>query len=697
MILLVLVFLPVLARGQCSFSVVETAPDDERGYGLDITVSGGKQNGGHVAIYTAAGGQYSFYHFGNALPFEPVNLFYPLTCLFQPGDFVWEAYTFCQTIHGDGRETEYDDDRSFGPFSVGNPKVFEARVLDPPAAGGNVEVKYDFPASSFQPVIQVVGVPEKTYFVTGVGSLTLELPPGTSRLKASWCRTAATERTRFITIDVPFEERAEVVFGVPPSDRVLIAKHGPEAYPSPLQTADSRVRVEATVRTPSGAPVPGKTIYFRVLDPEDAAPYVRNAGDARAGDNSGAAGTVNGGPVGTAVSDATGRVSVVLGVGAHSGDNYRLEATANSGFDCSASPCTRSAVFTAWRRAYIELYKMFRRGAFLTRPAPAGATELHVADTRNLPNTFRARLIHAPPLAGSGDFDQEEVTVARVVRERHLFGPEPGRLLLDPVLHSAGLRNSYSGPEIVDGTPRPYLADAIGVITGNRAEDYYLPNGSLVRPLLAGAFVDIIWWSDAVSPDLSGATVLPFDAAIPWEERINFRRPGQREWMTRKWMRSGTRAGENRTAKPNHQMLFAAAAAGPPDPGSSNKGETQVAGGFSESWIYVESLRAGNELAEATAHEIAHLWRVNQTTPAGAYHGGHCGEPGLPPPRPPYRMASGERMCIMTHNVFETDEGRDGIVDFHYFGTAPRAHSEYLTIRRRPEPIPQNERTRARP
>ncbi|HET9866210.1 MAG TPA: hypothetical protein VFQ06_02865, partial [Nitrospira sp.] len=199
-ILLVLVFLPLLARGQCSFSVLETAADDERGYGLDITVSGGKQNGGHVAIYTSAGGQYSFYHFGNTVPFEPVSLFYPLTCLFQPGDFVWETYTFCQTIHGDGRETDYDDDRLFGPFSVGDPKGFEARLLDPPTAEGNVEVKYDFPASSFQPVIQVVGTPEKTYFVTGAGSLIVALPPGASRLKASWCRTAATERTRFITI-----------------------------------------------------------------------------------------------------------------------------------------------------------------------------------------------------------------------------------------------------------------------------------------------------------------------------------------------------------------------------------------------------------------------------------------------------------------------------------------------------------------
>jgi len=65
------------------------------------------------------------------------------------------------------------------------------------------------------------------------------------------------------------------------NERVLIHKYGPDAYPSALQTSDGQIAVEGNVRDSAGNPVACKTVYFRLLDPPDTAPYVVHAGDSK--------------------------------------------------------------------------------------------------------------------------------------------------------------------------------------------------------------------------------------------------------------------------------------------------------------------------------------------------------------------------------------------------------------------------------
>ena len=230
-----LVLLPAAAHGQCSFSAVETEPDDPRGFGLEIKVSGGDRNRASLTL-THQSGPWDFEHWSNRSKGEPVDVFYPFECINQPGSFWYELVMSCETPPAtEGGEWLYGQEIVNGAFEVGDPATFEARVLSPPAPAGNVEVTYDFPPTSKEPVIYVPGVTEPV-FVTGSGTVILDLPPGTHRIQASWCRTSGTERTKFLTVVVPFvDSRVEVEFDVPPSDRVLIGKYGPDAYPSPLR------------------------------------------------------------------------------------------------------------------------------------------------------------------------------------------------------------------------------------------------------------------------------------------------------------------------------------------------------------------------------------------------------------------------------------------------------------------------------
>jgi len=217
---------------------------------------------------------------------------------------------------------------------------------------------------------------------------------------------------------------------LPQHTRVLTHNYGAYPYPSPLQTLDGAIRVNAFVSL-NGQPAPNKTIHFRLIDPPDAADYVAHAGDSTYGDNADGPGSLNGQQVVTAVSDGAVRVSVTLNVSSFAaGDNYQIEASGTPNFSCGLA-CAKSATFTAWKRIYVEYNKMFRRGAFLREDAEPGARRLLIDDADGLPNPpFVVRLLHAEPVdAPSGGFaTNETVRVVKVDRESvGLFhsGPVP--------------------------------------------------------------------------------------------------------------------------------------------------------------------------------------------------------------------------------------------------------------------------------
>jgi hypothetical protein len=92
---------------------------------------------------------------------------------------------------------------------------------------------------------------------------------------------------------------------------------------------------------------------------------------------------------------------------------------------------------------------------------------------------------------------------------------------------------------------------------------------------------------------------------------------------------------------------------------------------------------------------MGHQWRVNQiwrmpAPPANLTTGGHCNT-AFGKTVPKYGTSL---LCVMTDGtvLFSSNpEASDGVAGFHYQITGAVEDSEYLTIRLRAEPVPQNE------
>lgn len=268
---------------------------------------------------------------------------------------------------------------------------------------------------------------------------------------------------------------------------------------------------------------------------------------------------------------------------------------------------------------------MFRRGTTVRRDVAPGAKKLDVQDVRSLPTPpFLIRLMHAAPIAGpTAQFHSEVVQVSDIERGEVLStGEHTGALLLAEDLAVPGVRNKYTGGEIV-GTltnqPRAYLGDAVGVVTGVRNTDYFLPNGTFVNRTFADAYVEHVWLTDAVEsvdPDLD--SVQPrifFDGAIPFHNVLNDN-PDQweTEWLARKWIQNASRSGTHRSAAPNHEVVFTA------NNHPLDLAFNRTADGFNDLWLFIKKMGDRKLLGEALIHELAHEWHVNQ----GQNTGGHC-------------------------------------------------------------------------
>jgi len=468
--------------------------------------------------------------------------------------------------------------------------------------------------------------------------------------------------------------------------KVLIHKYRTDdGYPSPLQQHDRQITVEGFVTNSANVPLAGRTVYFRMIDPPDPAPYVVTGGDSRAGDNVDGMGTLS---AFTAVSAANGYVSVDLTVTDHvAGDNYQIEASLDPGFNCGAAGCPKSATYTAWKRVYVEMHKMFRRGSFLTADVLAGAKRISVRDIHNLPNPpFRVRLLHAPPVAGSGQFSTtEEVTITAISPTEGFFNhPRAGDLLIATT--GPGVAQSYFGPELVNpNDARLYLADAVGVVSGNRSTDFFIADATQINSTFESAYTEHVWLTDArpnIDSDmLAGQPRLTFEGVVPFAPDVSD--PNVRDWITRKWLYYATRSGKDRTALANHQAVFAGS------DGGGELGTTAAGSGYNDTWLYVAGTGIGVLRREALVHELAHQWRVNPT--ANQMASGHC---DLALAAVQYIYDKPTLKCAMTYNLYgnpDDPERSDGVVGFHYAHTSHGPDSEYLRIRQRAEPVPQND------
>lgn len=500
-----------------------------------------------------------------------------------------------------------------------------------------------------------------------------------------------------------------------PGAKLLIHKYrDDDPYPSPYQLASSNVndppRFSMTGSvTWAGSPA-SRDVWFRVLDPADTVAYIppnrRTANDNRdprpkgvlsvAGCQEASCRATNGAVLKTR-STTNGTVALILeGTSRYGGDNYQLEASTDAQFTCaSAGPdgtniCARSGIITAWKRIYVEAHKMFRKGAFIAADVSSGSAEIPVDDVNIFPDPpFQVRLIHAPRIGAEvpDDFYSETVAVRRVEKYSALDGPVKGLLHLRDALDVGDqLTQAYHKEESVKGERRPYLADAVGVVTG-APSDFETVDPSLLEPLLNEAFVDVQWLPDDHNhawQENAYDRVIPYVAKMMWGAR------SQTDWLARKWMRNADRIGDTRASAPNHQMVFVAGRTWDPEA----RAITRVAEGYNDLWLYARSM--GNEIlrSEGLVHEMGHMWRVNNdwhVTSSQTYTEGHC-DTAFGAVR---MMASHANLkCTMSSgsNLYDEPQARDGIVGFHYtLIDGVTEDSEFIRIRERQEPVPQTD------
>lgn len=430
--------------------------------------------------------------------------------------------------------------------------------------------------------------------------------------------------------------------------KVLIAKYREDfPYSSPAQKTDGRIEIRARVGTA------GRRVYFRVIDPPDTAAYVP-AADRVPNDNVGGPGHLT---LTEAVSDASGSVKTELVItNRYAGDNYQVEGSFDAAFSCAPN-CAKTGVLTAWKRVYLENDLMYRVGAFIGRPTTL-PDRVFVTDIQPFVGQEgrEFELIHADEPTQSGDRSR--------YRERHTIGQivRIGRMAGEIVLTAGEVLVHDFFPNDRDVT----LSDAVGLITGNAAEDYYRVSDHIVRTLFSDSLVEYV----------------PIDATlpvVPYVESIQ-----GRAWMEN-WMRFADKWGETDRA-PNHQHLIAATRL--QNAADLARAEATNIQERSYVYVYTEVIGASRAtlLAEVAAHEVAHLWHTNpQPDPDDDEH---CDE---------RQWNSSGKVCQARHSYeclgpaggVEICPGfLDGTGAFHYKKTAEGVDSEYRWIRERCEPVP---------
>jgi hypothetical protein len=454
--------------------------------------------------------------------------------------------------------------------------------------------------------------------------------------------------------------------------RALMHKYRAEdAYPTVWQQQDRAIEIVGTAANASGSPAAGVTVHFRVIDPPDTAPYIP-AADRRAGDNQGGAGVLS---ATFAVTDASGRARTTLTItDRFAGDNYQIEASPDPQFSCAPN-CSRSGIITAWKRVYVEQNRMFRRGTLLLEDIMPGQMEIRVVDWRLFPEPpFRVKLVHAPRVREiGGEFYEELVEIVDSLPEEQPGHPNAGRLV------TAGpVRNFYFSADRALGAMRRYLSDGVGLWTDTPA-DHLTADFSAVANTYHDAFVEYVLLPDHLAgtdgsiPRLDFGTLQPADGVEM-----------QRDLFAFKWGRTNNRPGGAVFAQPNHQVVYVANRS---DRQASLRGLTTVFEGFNDTFLFMSQLSFAQS-REASVHELAHQWLVNNEVPRHEPgSGGHCNTATRPTADRFIYNRPGQRCTMTSTDTVSTD----GIIGFHYATIAGQSDSEYLRIRERVEPVPQDE------
>jgi hypothetical protein len=503
-------------------------------------------------------------------------------------------------------------------------------------------------------------------------------------------------------------------FTLPPAatDKLLIHKSGTtDDYPSlsqipTLPTELPRYRFRGAVSSSTGASVESD-VWLRVIDPADSAPYIppelRAANDNKDPAPKGvlmAAGcadpTCRAAPGDPLMVHAApgGRVEFDLeATGQFAGDNYQIEASFDPDFTCAtaganhADLCAHSGIVTAWKRVYIEKRRMLRNGLFLAQNANAGDTFLitrgsHWQGNRGKHDEVSKNenivIVHAPQINRS-DLNAGWYSETHTVLSVQDLGTGQFRVNLGRKQGNTIIPESLQHDYRIDGTDQN-IGDAISnlnsiSITANDVFD--APMDLVTGEAFRDSFTENVVLPDNTTP---GANV-----PVPFLETGD--QPTLQS-LAEKW----SSVFINGTLQPNRQLLIIGWDNEPGD-GIGNAAGLTISElpGRTSSYVFCNAIDHqlnGNNASDVSmwakktaAHEIAHQWRTN-----GSWNLlDHC-------PTTTKVWNDPTIYCLLAAyadpGAASLSQTMNGIARFHFL-TLPGGgtHSEYLEIRKRPDPF----------
>ncbi len=510
-----------------------------------------------------------------------------------------------------------------------------------------------------------------------------------------------------LTYEVPPPVDFNVTDAAPESERRILLSNLHQGYLYPhfqsIGAKDAEVPMFVRARGQSGQYEANLTVYLRVTDPEDTAPYMNLATNklAHKNDNVGPIPTIvgtgitsvaNAAGVYQATSGANGEIdfTLKLGQGTAAGDNYQVEASFDQTFPTGAS--WKSGTLTAWKRIFVEKHKMLRNGLPITVVAGPGDSTIQVADNHyngnqghhRISRGDRIALIHGVALdrqdVNAGSY-YEEHTVADVARGTGndfvvTLGVKTGNKIAPETL------SKPFGPDPTPSTG-PSIADQITCLSFSSLSDadYFDASDDLVtgsKSPLRDAFAEYIVLPDGPSGFVPTPNINTTDEPILQE-------------FANKWSYTG--AGTS--FAPGHQILMIA------DRDSSTSGvplegtglTTSQVGGQRSSWVWKgwidfevskQGLIPGGNAdlwaAKTAVHELSHQFRPN----TAFNRGDHC-----PTATTSYDDPSLYCMLATLDDANKVIAQRDnGIARFHLLKLPSGAwHSEYLEIRKYADPF----------
>jgi len=519
-------------------------------------------------------------------------------------------------------------------------------------------------------------------------------------------------------------EGALLTFGIEPrrfafdllpgmSEKIILHPHPNDSSLSPWQvntTVDEKPRFRFRGAVMSNTTSPEADVWQRVVDPPDPSPYLpQHAPDDNEdpwkkgvlmprGCADASCRAVSGQPL-QVRSTPGGVVEVELeATDRYAGDNYILEASFDPAFTCAtaglngANLCARSGQVTAWKRVFIEKRRMLRNGLFLAQDANVGDTFIvtrgsHWRGNRGkydeLSKGEQIVIVHAPQLDRSDlseGWYSETHTILSVQdlgngEFRVNLGTKKGKTIIpEPLQHEYRVdsENRAIGDAVSKLGSLFVTADdvfdvSVDLVTGEAFFHSFTENLILPDNTTPGAFVPVPFLETTDQTTLQ-------HLAEKWSSLVNG------------------------SLEPNHQLLIIAS-----DNSAGGTGTdagltiSQVPGKRTSSWVFwetIDQVLSGNNVntvnkwaRKTAAHEIAHQWRTNGLWNPSP-HADHC-------PATTKTWNDPSAYCLLAdadpNGSGSVAQRTNGIARFHFL-TLPNGstHSEYLEIRRRPDPFVPN-------